>query len=92
MNRKLLLLPLMFLLLCFGMAAWAQDYDDDYDADMDSLITSAIHGSGTTNANERIIRFQTVSMDKHAVAYAERRRAKLNAPKPEAPAEEQSAE
>ena len=60
MNRKLLLLPLMFLLLCFGMAAWAQDYDDDYDdsdAYMDSLVTSAIHGSGTTNANERIIRF-----------------------------------
>ena len=26
--------------------------------------------------DERIIRFQTVSMDKHAVAYAERRRAK----------------
>ena len=42
--------------------------------------------------DERIIRFQTVSMDKHAVAYAERRRVKLNAPKPEAPAAEQSAE
>jgi small subunit ribosomal protein S6 len=26
--------------------------------------------------DERIIRFQTVSMDKHAIAYAERRRAK----------------
>ena len=31
--------------------------------------------------DERIIRFQTVSMDKHAIAYAERRRAKLNEPK-----------
>jgi ribosomal protein S6 len=28
--------------------------------------------------DERIIRFQTVSMDKHAIAYAERRRAKRN--------------
>ena len=36
--------------------------------------------------DERIIRFQTVSMDKHAIAYAERRRAKLNEPKA-APAE-----
>jgi small subunit ribosomal protein S6 len=34
--------------------------------------------------DERIIRFQTVSMDKHAVAYAERRRNKLNEPKAEA--------
>ena len=31
--------------------------------------------------DERIIRFQTVSMDKHAIAYAERRRAKMNEPK-----------
>ena len=31
--------------------------------------------------DERIIRFQTVSMDKHAVAYAERRRARMNEPK-----------
>ena len=31
--------------------------------------------------DERIIRFQTVAMDKHAVAYAERRRAKMNEPK-----------
>ncbi len=31
--------------------------------------------------DERIIRFQTVSMDKHAIAYAERRRAKINEPK-----------
>ena len=28
--------------------------------------------------DERILRFQTVSMDKHAIAYAERRRAKLS--------------
>ena len=28
--------------------------------------------------DERILRFQTVSMDKHAIAYAERRRAKIN--------------
>ena len=28
--------------------------------------------------DERIIRFQTVSMDKHAIAYAERRRAKMS--------------
>ena len=28
--------------------------------------------------DERIIRFQTVSMDKHAIAFAERRRAKKN--------------
>ena len=34
--------------------------------------------------DERIIRFQTVSMDKHAIAYAERRRNKLNEPKAEA--------
>ena len=41
--------------------------------------------------DERIIRFQTVAMDKHAVAYAERRRAKFNEPKAapaEAPANE----
>ena len=31
--------------------------------------------------DERIIRFQTVAMDKHAIAYAERRRAKMNEPK-----------
>ena len=31
--------------------------------------------------DERIIRFQTVSMDKHAIAYAERRRNKMNEPK-----------
>ncbi|MCR5745977.1 MAG: 30S ribosomal protein S6 [Bacteroidales bacterium] len=40
--------------------------------------------------DERILRFQTVSMDKHAIAYAERRRAKLSgaaAPAAEAPAE-----
>ena len=38
--------------------------------------------------DERILRFQTVSMDKHAIAYAERRRAKMNgeAPAAEAPA------
>ena len=36
--------------------------------------------------DERIIRFQTVAMDKHAVAYAERRRARMNEPKA-APAE-----
>ena len=36
--------------------------------------------------DERILRFQTVSMDKHAIAYAERRRAKMNEPKA-APAE-----
>src|SRR5574344_2818041 len=28
--------------------------------------------------DERIIRFQTVSLDKHAIAYAERRRSKRN--------------
>ncbi|MBQ7575678.1 MAG: 30S ribosomal protein S6 [Bacteroidales bacterium] len=41
--------------------------------------------------DERIIRFQTVAMDKHAVAYAERRRARMNEPKAapaEAPANE----
>ncbi len=40
--------------------------------------------------DERILRFQTVSMDKHAIAYAERRRAKMSgvaAPAAEAPAE-----
>ena len=40
--------------------------------------------------DERIIRFQTVSMDKHAIAYAERRRAKMSGaatPAAEAPAE-----
>jgi small subunit ribosomal protein S6 len=39
--------------------------------------------------DERILRFQTVLMDKHAIAYAERRRAKRNgeAPAAEAPAE-----
>ena len=39
--------------------------------------------------DERIIRFQTVSMDKHAIAYAERRRAKMSgaAAPAEAPAE-----
>ena len=31
--------------------------------------------------DERILRFQTVSMDKHAIAYAERRRNKMNEPK-----------
>ena len=31
--------------------------------------------------DERVIRFQTVSMDKHAIAYAEHRRAKMNEPK-----------
>ena len=41
--------------------------------------------------DERIIRFQTVSMDKHAIAYAERRRAKMNEPKA-APATEAKAE
>ncbi|MBQ0124175.1 MAG: 30S ribosomal protein S6 [Bacteroidales bacterium] len=41
--------------------------------------------------DERIIRFQTVSMDKHAIAYAERRRAKMNEPKA-APAVEAKAE
>ena len=34
--------------------------------------------------DERIIRFITVAMDKHAVAYAEHRREKKNAPKAEA--------
>ncbi len=41
--------------------------------------------------DERIIRFQTVAMDRHAVAYAERRRARMNEPKAapaEAPANE----
>ena len=44
--------------------------------------------------DERILRFQTVSMDKHAIAYAERRRAKLSgATQPaEAPAEAPAAE
>ena len=42
--------------------------------------------------DERIIRFQTVSMDKHAIAYAERRRAKINGTKAEAPATEEPAE
>ena len=40
--------------------------------------------------DERIIRFQTVSMDNHAIAYAERRRAKMSGaatPAAEAPAE-----
>ena len=39
--------------------------------------------------DERILRFQTVSMDKHAIAYAERRRAKMSgvAAPAEAPAE-----
>ena len=38
--------------------------------------------------DERILRFLTVSMDKHAVAYAERRRAKMGEKKAaEAPAE-----
>ena len=40
--------------------------------------------------DERILRFQTVSMDKHAIAYAERRRAKMSGtatPAAEAPAE-----
>ena len=41
--------------------------------------------------DERIIRFQTVALDKHAIAYAERRRAKINGTKAEAHAE-QSAE
>jgi len=43
--------------------------------------------------DERIIRFQTVSMDKHAIAYAERRRSKMNEPKATpAPAAETVAE
>ncbi len=37
--------------------------------------------------DERIIRFQTVAMDKHAVAYAERRRNKMNEKAAAAPAE-----
>ncbi|MBQ0024169.1 MAG: 30S ribosomal protein S6 [Bacteroidales bacterium] len=41
--------------------------------------------------DERIIRFQTVAMDKDAIAYAERRRAKMNEPKA-APAAETIAE
>ena len=36
--------------------------------------------------DERIIRFQTVAMDKHAVAYAERRRAKKASAAAEQPA------
>ena len=42
--------------------------------------------------DERIIRFLTVSMDKDAIAYAEKRRANKNAPKPAAPAAELEAE
>ena len=42
--------------------------------------------------DERIIRFQTVSLDKHAIAYAERRRAKINGTKAETPATEEPAE
>ena len=45
--------------------------------------------------DERILRFQTVSMDKHAIAYAERRRAKLSGATQqpaEAPAEAPAAE
>ena len=40
--------------------------------------------------DERLLRFLTVSLDKHAIAYAERRRAKMSgvaAPAAEAPAE-----
>jgi len=37
--------------------------------------------------DERIIRFQTVSMDKDAIAYAERRRAKIGEKKAEASVE-----
>ena len=43
--------------------------------------------------DERIIRFQTVCMDKHAIAYAERRRAKMSetkvAPAPAVEAKEE---
>ena len=44
--------------------------------------------------DERIIRFLTVALDKHAIAYAERRRAKLSGAtqKAEAPAEAPAAE
>jgi len=43
--------------------------------------------------DERIIRFQTVAMDKDAIAYAERRRSKMNEPKAApAPAAETVAE